>query len=140
MVWRVAADCQACTPGLAVWPLQSPHSPGHPVRCSPLLPRPRVLACRCEDPSFLSPYLRVSYSAASDEAIEEGFRRVGAVLRRRRTAAATAAVHGPPVAPAPAVPAEGSPGRPAAMVRGDSAYGGAATVWGHAGRPQLRRV
>lgn len=54
----------------------------------------RAMHCRANDPTFRSPFMRVSYSNAAPEDLEEGMRRLGQVLQQHaaaRTAAAAAA-------------------------------------------------
>jgi kynurenine/2-aminoadipate aminotransferase len=46
----------------------------------------RAMHCRSADPSFRSPHMRVSYSNASPEDLEEGMRRLGQVLRQHAAA------------------------------------------------------
>lgn len=57
--------------------------PSNTVHCA-------ARACRATDPTFLSPYVRISYSHASEDQIREGMRRLGQVLRERAAAAGAA--------------------------------------------------
>lgn len=64
----------------------------------------RAMHCRSADPSFHSPYMRVSFSNASLEDLEEGMRRLGAVLRQHAAALAASSPGGS------GTPASSSPG------------------------------
>jgi hypothetical protein len=50
----------------------------------------RAMHCRANDPTFRSPFMRVSYSNAAPEDLEEGMRRLGQVLRQHAAAQAAA--------------------------------------------------
>lgn len=67
---------------------------------------------RSADPSFHSPYMRVSFSNASVDDLEEGMRRLGAVLRQHAAALGDSSSGGSST-PASSSPGGGAAGLPA---------------------------
>lgn len=103
---RIVAACERHLAGLAQWShpsagmfiwlrlqtVQDASEIWDQLRAAKVVLMPgRAMHCRSVDPEFRSPHMRVSYSNATPENLDEGMRRLGEVLRQHAAASQPAA-------------------------------------------------